>query len=424
MNRMLFIILCFALLLPWGTAGRCAAFDERLWEKYAEIEIPAAGVPGSLAGVYLEPHLLGDLSAQTPFADLRVVTDLKDEVPWQIVPRRPEKRQEAMPHKMQNLSRTREAETWLELLMDKPGTRVNAVEIVTPDIDFSRQAQVLGSADGRDWKTLRKDGVIFDFPKREKLRNTRIAFPPAAFRLLAVKIQNGEAPPLTIGSVRVLQESDSQGQTYTIPGTVEKPEIDASRKENSIVVRMNTLFPLDRLTIATPERNFQRTVEVQIKRGTGEWQRWAQGSIFSFDTATMREAQLAIDMPEVAAKEFRLVFKNLDSPPLPVAGISGKGYRRLLVFKQQADRKLYLFWGNPPAGQPRYDLGGAIAKQQLDGLPPARLGPARENTKFAGNEARLPFTERYKYLLYLLVALCIAGLVFLQYRVFRQMKQG
>ena len=88
--------------------------------------------------------------------------------------------------------------------------------------------------------------------------------------------------------------------------------------------------------ITTTERNFQRSVEVQVKRGTGDWERWAQGTIFSFDTATMHESQLAIDMPEVATGEFRLVFKNLDSPPLSVTGMNGEGYRRLLIFKQQA----------------------------------------------------------------------------------------
>jgi hypothetical protein len=420
MNQFLSCTLCCALLLPWGTAGHCTTFDERLWEKYAEIETSSSRGKGSLAGVYLEPQQLGDVSAKTPFADVRVVTDLKEEVAWQIVSRRPEKRQEAIPHRMQNLSRTEKGETWLELLMDKQGDRFNAVEIITPNTDFSRQVQVLGSPDGKNWKTLRKDGVIFDFPRREKLRRTQITFPPAVFRHIALKINNGDAQPLTISGVKVLQESDSQGQTYTIPGTAEKSELNASHQENSIVVRMNTVFPLDRLMITTSERNFQRSVEVQIKRGTGDWERWAQGTIFSFDTETMHESQLAIDMPEVATKEFRLVFKNLDSPPLSVTGITGKGYRRLLVFKQQADQKLYLFWGNPPAQQPRFDLDGIIAKQKLDELPIAYLGQARANTKFAGNDARLPFTERYKYLLYVVVILAIAILIFLQYRVIRR----
>ena len=48
------------------------------------------------------------------------------------------------------------------------------------------------------------------------------------------------------------------------------------------------------------------------------------------------------------------------------------------------------------------------------------LGKPRPNTKFAGSTARLPFTERYKYLLYVVVTMAIAGLVFVQYRVFRR----
>jgi hypothetical protein len=420
MNRFFCCTLCCALPLLWGTAGPCTTFDERLWEKYAEIETSFDRNPGSLAGIYLEPQQLGDVSAKTPFSDIRVLNDLKEEVPWQIVSRRPDKRQEAIPHQMRNLSRTEKGETWLELLIDKQGDRVNAVEIITPDTDFSRQVQVLGSSDGKNWKTLRKDGVIFDLPRREKLRHTHITFPQARFRHIALKINNGDAQPLTISGVKVLQENDSQGETYTIHGMAEKSELNTSRQENSIVVRMNTVFPLDRLMITTSERNFQRSMEVQIKRGTGDWERWAQGTIFSFDTETMHESQLAIDMPEVATKDFRLVFKNLDSPPLSVTNITGEGYRRLLVFKQQADRKLYLFWGNPLAQQPRFDLDGIIVKQKLDELPMASLGQARANTKFAGNNARLPFTERYKYLLYVVVIIAIAILIFLQYRVIRR----
>lgn len=414
--------LCVFLLFN-GTAGLCTSFDERLWEKYAEIDTSAVRSKGGLAGVYLEPHQLGEAIAKAPFADLRVVTDRKEEVPWQIISRRPEKRKEELPAQMRNFSRTGTGETWLELLMDKQETRFNAVEIITPDTDFSRQVQVLGSPDGKTWNTLRKDGVIFDIIRGEKLRHTRITFPQASFRHLALKIADGDAQPLSITGVKVLQESDSQGQTYTIQGKTEKPEINVSRKENSIVVRMNTVFPIDRLVIITAERNFQRSVEVQVKRGAGDWERWAQGTVFNFDTPTMHESQLAIDIPEVATGEFRLVFKNLDSPPISVTSVKGEGYRRLLVFKQQADQKLYLFWGNPLAQKPQYDLAGLIAKQKPDELPMAYFGQTRLNTKFAGNNARLPFTERYKYLLYFVVFMAIAGLMFVQYRVFRRVKQ-
>jgi hypothetical protein len=295
------------------------------------------------------------------------------------------------------------------------------VDIVTPNTDFIRQVQVLGSIDGTKWNVIRKDGIIFDIPRREMLRHTRITFPQTNFHQLMLKINNSNGQPLTIHEVKVLRETVSREQIYAVPGKIEKPEINTSRKENSVIVRMNTIFPIDRLIISTPERNFQRTVDVQIKRETGEWQHWAQGTIYSFDTPAMHESKLAVDIPEIAAQEFRLIFKNLDSPPLSVTGVSGNGYQRLLVFKQ-SDQKMYLFWGNPLVGRPQYDLAGMVTKQNLDALPLAALGKAHTNIEFAGNRARLPFTERYKYLLYVLVMLGIAGLIFLQYRVFRQTK--
>ena len=420
MNRLLCCTSLFVVIVLCGSAGLCSTFDERLWEKYAEIGTSSVKNKGGLAGVYLEPYQLGDLSARTPFADVRVLTDMKEEVPCQIVARRPEQRKEEVPAQLRNLSLTGNGETWLELLIDRPDARANSVEVITPDADFSRQVQVLGSNDGTSWNSIRKDGVIFDINRGEKLHHTRISFPQASYRHLALRITNGDAQPLTISDVKVLQESEAGGQTYSIYGTTEKPEHNASRQESSVVVRMNTLFPLDRLVVGTAERNFQRSVEVQIKRGKGDWERWAQGTIFNFDTATMHESQLAIDIPEIATREFRLIFKNLDSPPISVANITGEGYRRLLVFKQQAGQKLYLFWVNPLAQSSRYDLAGLIARQNLDELPIVYLGQTRPNTKFAGNNARLPFTERYKYPLYIVVALAIAGLIFLQYRVFRR----
>lgn len=420
MTRLMQCLTLCTLVLLCGSAALCGTFDERLWEKYAEIGTSSLRGAGGLAGVYLEPRQLGDVTAGTPFADVRVMTDRKAEVTYQIVARRPQQRKDELQAELSNLSVTGNGDTWLELLIDRRDARISAVEVITPDADFSRQVQVLGSNDGTSWNTLRKDGVIFDIRRGEKLRHTRITFPQSGFRRLALKIANNGAQPLTISGVNVQQENEVQGQTYSIHGALEKPVEHASTQENSIVVRMDHVFPLDRLRIATTARNFQRSVEVQVKRGNGDWQRWAQGTVFNFDTADMHESQLAIDMPEIAAREFRLLFRNLDSPPVPVTGITGEGYRRLLVFNRQADQQLYLFWGNPLARQPQYDLAGLIAKQRLDELPIAHLGQTRPNTKFAGSNARLPFTERYRYPLYVVVALAIAGLVFLQYRVFRR----
>jgi len=414
------ILFCLWILCLFGNIGFCADFDEQLWENYAEIQTPAKNNRDDLARFYLNPEQFGSAVGKVPFADLRIVTDLKEEVPWQIIPRRRQAREEEIPHLMQNLSLNEQGDTWLELLMDKPQNGINAVDVITPNTDFTRQVQVLGSMDGVKWNIVRNDGIIFDFPRRDMLRRTWITFPPAGFSRLALKIINGGGAPLTISAVKVIRESQVPEQIYSIAGTIEHTEFNTPLRENSITIRMKTVFPIDRLTLTTPERNFQRTVEMQVRNESGQWTRWAQGTIFNFNTPSSHESKLTLDLPEIATGEFRLIFQNLDSPPLAIIRVTGEGYRRLLVFRQ-SDRKTYLFWGNPLARPPRYDLTGIIlADLHLDRLPVATQGPALANPKFAGNRARLPFTERYKYALYLLVMLGIAGLIFLQYRVFRR----
>ena len=93
MTRLLCCISLFVLILLCGSAALCTTFDERLWEKYAEIETYSLKSKGGLAGVYLEPQQLGDVTAKTPFADVRVMSDRKDEVAYQIVARRPEQQE-------------------------------------------------------------------------------------------------------------------------------------------------------------------------------------------------------------------------------------------------------------------------------------------------------------------------------------------
>jgi hypothetical protein len=64
-----------------------------------------------------------------------------------------------------------------------------------------------------------------------------------------------------------------------------------------------------------------------------------------------------------------------------------------------------------------------MVRQNIDDLPPGSLGQTHANTRFTGSKARLPFTERYKKLLYLFVIVSIGGLFFLQYCVFRATKK-
>ncbi len=417
---MIRLILAVLLVYILPITVDASTFDERLWEKYAGITTHKTAGKESLAGINISPYQLGDQQASPLFADLRIMNDKMEEVPWQIVQRRPEKGPREISAVQRNLSLTPSGETWVELVLEPGQQRSGAVEIVTSDTNFSRQVQVLGSPDGASWNTIRKDGVIFDNSREAGMRLTRISYPNSSFRYLALKITNGDAPPLNISGTKAFGNITTPGQSNNIRGSVVKSESDEKSRESRYLVTMNTAFPLDRISIVTSDRNFQRSVEVQVRRNGSDWQTWATGTVYNFDTDRIHESQLTIDIPEIAAKEFRLVIRDYDNPPLKITGVSGDVYQRVLVFKHNPERKFYLFWGNPAARMPHYDLGTLIAKENIDNIPLFQLEAARPNTKFAGDKARRPFTERYKHLLYGAVALAIIGLLALQYRVFRQ----
>jgi len=422
MNEMprLITLLLLIFILPVRSLS-ASTFDERLWEKYAAISTQKSVEKRSLARINLLPQQLGDQQATAPFSDLRVINDRKEEIPWQIIQQRPENVERELPARERNRSRTSAGESWVELLLE-PGKQLSgAVEILTSDINFSRQVQIMGSADGVNWNSIRNDGIIYDNSRGAGVRLTRITYPPSSFRYLAVKIADAGAPPLNISGYRIFENINSMGQTHFINGSVVKSESDKKAGESRFLVTMNSQFPVDRISIMTPDRNFDRRVEVQIKREGGEWQRWATGMIYNFYTEKTGAAQYTIEIPEITTREFRLVIKDLDSPPLNITGASGESFVRTLVYKHDHERKFYLFWGNPAAKMPQYDLGAVIAGEKIDKIPLFNLEASAPNGKFAGDKARLPLTERYKYPLYGAVALAIAGLLALQYRVFKQM---
>jgi hypothetical protein len=412
-------VLCLILFLD-AANGLCAPFDEGLWEKYAEIELPPAGSNSSLAVLPLDIYQLGELTTATPFADFRVVTDRKEELPWQMVSKRPDTGEEAVAGRIRNLSTDAHGDTRAEFIVEANDLSVNALRIITPDTGYIRQVEVLGSRDGKAWQSIRADGVIFELENGEKIKNDRLSIPESTFPHLAIRIINGGKSPLKISEVRLFRQRNDAGVTYSIPATVGSPENDDAKKESSVIVRMEKVFPIDRLMIATKESNFQRSVTVEARNKNGAWEPVAGGVIYSFDSPGLHSSQLSIAVPDISAREFRLVFRNHDSPPLSVSAVAGEGYRRILAFKNYPGRKLYLFWGNPAAKNPQYDLAGAVTSETVDKLPVATLGAVRENPSFAGDKARLPFSERYRVVLYIVVSLAIAGLLLMQYRVFKR----
>ena len=396
-----------------------ADFDERYWERYSEIIISADEPPPLLGGVYFEPGIFSGMKTAAPFSDIRVITEGKVEVPYQIITRSPETKTEELNARMLNLSYSKQKEIYLTGLIESKSAIYNAVDIVSDETNFYCQIQLYGSMDGKDIKLIRGDAVIFDYSREEKLRHTRVTFGDSNFRNIGIKIMCDREKPLRISGLKVLYQRTNPGIETTVHAWISKKEEDVKTKESIVVANISSAFPITKITMSTPDKNFQRRIEIWVKNDRGDWIKWADDIIFNFDTGKVKESKLHVSFPEVSSREIKLVIRNYDSPPVNIANLVVTGYKKMIVFKVDGRQKHYIFWGNQRTRIPQYDISQLIAKHNVGDIRIFTAGIQKMNPKFVGYEKQLPLTERYKYLLYGIVIVAMALLIVLQYKVIK-----
>jgi hypothetical protein len=397
-----------------------ADFDEKYWEIYSEIQMPSEEQLPQFGGISIKPWLFQDSSAATLFSDIRILSDNKLEMPYHIVTRNPETKIEEIIVKMLNISLTKRSEVSFVGLIEKIPVVYNMIEILTDDKNFYRQVQILGSNDGQNWNLIRGDSVIFDYTREETLRHTKITFNDSNFRYLGIIIVNNSDKALKIKGLKVFHQMTEPGSETEISASLNKRLENAKDKESILFVDLSSIYPVRKFILNTADNNFQRKIIVFIKQDGKEWTKWYEDIIFSFNTEKIKESKLDVAFPEVSSREIKLVIKNGDSPPISITGLNVFGYEKILVFKLDGKRKYYIFRGNPMAKAPQYDISQLVAKHEIKDIRIFPTDMQKKNPKFAGYEKRLPLTERYKYLLYSVVIIVMAGLIILQYLVIKR----
>lgn len=423
-NRCLPVCLAALLILCAGIAS--ADFNEKNWEHYAPIMLPAEGELPKLGIVQLNPWMFTAKSQNRPLADLRVITEDRAEVPYALVSTRAETRREERSLQLVNLSLTERKETFAEALVDLKGGMYNEIDIQTDDKDFTRQVTLQGSNDGKSWNTIRANAAIFDYADQDqqRFRHTKITISPSTYKNLRVLINNEALPPLKVKGLRVFYTRRDAGREWTFAGEIRTTEVDAERKATVLTVSAPNAARTKELQLETFDKNFKRRVEVYVQKNGKDWVKSGEDTIFSIDTDRMRESKLTVAVPELAATEIRLVIKNYDSPPIAINRVQFVSTAQELVFKIDGRKKYFLFWGNPFAKAPTYDLTDLIARVDLKQIATYSLGGQTKNPDFVGHDQQIPWTERYKYLLYGIVILLIGGLVAFQYKVLKKSAGG
>lgn len=134
-------------------------------------------------------------------------------------------------------------------------------------------------------------------------------------------------------------------------------------------------LPAARLRLASPTPVFSRTLRVCFE----DHERHTGGCLVSADwtrTGTTGAADLEVDLSAIRMPErFWVETDNGDNPPLGLSGAELVYHAAVLTAKLVAAEPVYLYYGNPRATAPSYDLGLVRDELLAAEMRPVTTGP-------------------------------------------------
>ena len=392
------------------------------WKFYKPVTLPAALDDGQLVELTLDRELF--LESNPGETDLRLVAGQDTEVPYQLVTLKEKERRETVPVAVRDLGYVAGEYSSFVADVGDSGNLHSQVVIETEDENFRRTVVVETGDDGENWAVALEDGEIYDFTSADeefRVHHTGVTYPQSAARYLRVKVVNQGEPPLKIDGASVfLAEEVAAQETEYLPISA-----SVSRGENGTTYHELDLgvsgIPVSRLSFRSATPNFYREAGVQGSDDREDWRWLAWEHIYFFDTPKFKGSRLEFKFPESRYRYYRIEVDDADNPPLALAGYTLHSAYRLLRFQAEAGTEYALYYGNPVAQAPVYDLERIVAYLETEDLPVATLGGQQPNEAFTGLD--VPVTERLPWLAPVGVALAAVVLAALLYSVVRQARK-
>lgn len=310
----------------------------------------------------------------------------------------------------------------VEIVVELKKGEMNAdsLEIRSPLRDFEKKITVAGSNDGESWQPLVRNRLIFDREQFLDFRRTKIELPGNEYRFF--RLQISEATDEQRSAVRQVTRSvgdvsgttvEESSQIRTRPFRVDeiafytaKEEHEPGRGESDYVVSVEQVIenaeekqtevilttgrsPLRELRLETEDKNFRRSIRVEIPRSKGseEWKTIHRGAVHRYEVGDLSDESVAIRFNETRSEQMRVVIENGDNPPIAVTGFAGSGAVYRLQFLAEAGEEWELVYGADEGAEdlakPAYDVA-ALERALAEGvsIESLELGPEERNTAY------------------------------------------
>ncbi|WP_347159693.1 DUF3999 family protein [Pontibacter chitinilyticus] len=326
-------------------------------------QAPVSEVPdNAYYRILLSPEVAGKLKRD--FSDLRLYAADGKEVPYLLRAEQPVQ-YKTLFKPYQILSYTHRAGCCSELLIANPQQRrMDNLSLLISNADVQKKVQLSGSDNQQDWYVLKAQDVLYASNNTERTAEVKLLnFPLNNYRFLRLQINDSASAPLHILKAGYYDMHAETGKYSRIP-TQEVTRTDSAAVKKTYL-RLHFAAPVypERLvfdiqapqlyyragsvTLGTrpreQQRLFRRRKQVQLKQPR-------------INFILSSNAPAVVELPREQVQELTIEIDNGDNPPLDLGALQVQQLNRYVVAALQAGQPYTLYFGNPAAKAPKYDL--------------------------------------------------------------------
>lgn len=361
------------------------------------------------------------------FADLRVLNDFEQEVPFVlrklVTDIRSTKRARSTVFQPQvRPLENGDVEIQFNLDPTEYFLPVHGFRLVTNLVNFEHRVSVeRQEAGSNSWNVLVSEAVIYDYSQFMDVKSTDISLPKESatvaggkFRMrinqatqerqsqwkeLTTSMKAGNETgreekflvnrqPFRIERIEcwheteVIESSQLQLEDYGLKVL----SIEQDEKTKSTLVDLESHNePLTEMSLVTNDSNFCRSVEVlaptsndQTAGSLSQERVLATSKLLRISLGNVQQEHLWIGLPETRGTNYRLAIRNQDSPALASLSFTARGPIYEVVFLANPDRSYRLTYGNSLLESPHYDTAALQSALAAKSVPEAAtLGEQR-----------------------------------------------
>ncbi len=349
------------------------------------------------------------IAAQSTLADLRIIANGSEEVPYQLVVENETLRNEYAPSTMSDLSE-KGGEVMFILDLGQSGFIHDHLRINSDSKNFKRTVRVYAadahlSHSDTSWRLLTEKGYIYNFFDQTSGFNAgsgEVVYPPSTSRYLRVVIGRGEGEAVRVASAHVLRLSRKAGEEEVLSRSASITQNSTHKSTELTVDFLADGIPTHQITLEAPSSlNFNRRAVIQASSDGASWGVVGNGYVFSLQTPLFSGTQLTLPYQETHARYIRVVIFNEDDKEIPWSPqVTIQSVVRALVFNAKREYTYALYYGNAKASAPRYDFARYFQYIESGILPLGTLGVQSANPLYvAPPPPTVPYTESHANIL-------------------------